>query len=128
MKCKYPPDQNGYKHSQSPTVVSVQLDGGASRTRLDKLGAVYRVPVQWTGDNNMYDYMMAFYRTATAFGSLTFTIDLMIDSSNMTEYVAKFVPESFQLSSQSGFTFIVAAELEVIPIPTNQTADLALLA
>lgn len=123
-----PPDQNGYQPQWGQTAISVQLDGGASRFRADQLGAAFQVPVQWTVSKHNYEFLLAFYRTAIDYGTLPFTIDLLLDSGSMQTYTAHFVPSTFKLTSQSGFTWVVAATLEVLPDASYASGDAALIA
>jgi len=110
-----PPDQSGYKAKYGKTVVSAQLDGGAGRYRADQLGASFTVDVKWTVNLTNFNYLSAFYRRAVAFGSLPFTIALMIDNGSMNNYQAYFVPDTFQLASQTGLQYVISATIEVMP-------------
>lgn len=122
------PDQANYVAPQGHTVVSTMLDGGASRYRADQQGAVSLVVVEWTCNATNYNYLLAFYRTAIAFGSLPFTISLILDSNIPQVYVARFVPDTFGLTSTSGQTYIVGATLEVTPNPAYAAGDAAIIA
>lgn len=110
-----PPDQSGYSVTDGNEVIAVKLDGGASRYRRDVLGATSTVTVQWSVDPDVYRYLRAFYKTATANGSTPFLIDLLLDEPSLTEHKAYFVPGSMRLQSQKGLEYIVAAQLEVTP-------------
>lgn len=123
-----PPDQANYVAPFGHTVLSAQLEGGASRFRQDQLGAVFLLAVQWTCDAFNYNYLMAFYRTAISYGALPFTIGLLLDSGAIQTYTAHFVPDTFGLTSQSGNTFIVGATLEVIPNSSYASGDAAIIA
>lgn len=112
-KLKLHPDKAGYAVDRGTEIISAKLDGGASKIRKDILNAAFRVSVQWITHPDGYNYLNAFYRTSTANGSLPFTIDLYLDKSEPVEFSAQFVPDTFKLSSQSGETYYVSAELEV---------------
>lgn len=123
-----PPDQSNYQLTDGHTTVSTQLDGGAGRYRADVLGASYRLVCQWTCDKRNFNYIKAFYRTSTVFGSLPFQIALMIDGGDLDTYTAYFLPDTFNLISQSGNTWIVGATLEVLFDPTFSSGDAAIIA
>jgi hypothetical protein len=113
-KVEIPPDQDNFSLTDEADVLTVRLDGGASRYRLDKTGSTSRCTVQWTTDRDGYTYLRGFYRTVKN-GALPFLIDLYYDESILTEHQAYFIPGSFKLARQYGYTFVVAAELEVYP-------------
>lgn len=123
-----PPDQNGYQVQHGTSVVSSKLDGGASRFRADQLGAAFTVVVQWTLNLKNWNYLSAFYRTTTLFGSLPFTIDLMLDGGDMQTYTVHFLPDTFNLVSQSGHTWVAGATLEAIPDTSYAAGDAAIIA
>lgn len=124
-----PPDQASYASQFGHTTVATALDGGASRFRADQLGASFLVQVQWTCDKVNYDYLCAFYRLATNFGSLPFLLPLYLDSSDLLlPYTVHFVPDTFGLKSQVGQTFVMGASLEVLPDPSRYVNDAATVA
>lgn len=108
-------------------VLATKLEGGASRTRLDKVGAAHEVQVQWMLEATGYNYLMAFYRTEIDFGSLPFTIKMKsVDAAALETYTAKFAsPPS--LTAFHGNIFQVSATLEVTPLAHNESADQALI-
>lgn len=122
-KLVIPPDSSSYAAQRGAEVLAVQLDGGASRIRADILGASYLVSVQWIVDPAGYDYLNAFFRTATTRGSASFTIDLVLDNSTLSEYSAIFTPSTFKLASQVGLSYTVTAQLEVIPSASGSETD-----
>jgi hypothetical protein len=125
-----PPDQGDYSFDEGyDTTVSVQLDGGAGRYRADQLGATRKFKVRWSCDGLVnYNYLMAFYRTAIAFGSLPFTTELLLDSSAMQTYMCYVIPNTWRLESQSGNLFIVSAQLEVLPNSSYYADDAEIIA
>lgn len=123
-----PPDQANYVSQFGHTVISTELDGGASRFRGDQLGSSFKVTVQWTMNVKNYNYLTAFYRNAINFGADPFTVGLYLDSAAIQNYTAHFVPDSFGLTSQQGLTFIVGAVLEVIPDSSYYATDAATVA
>ena len=123
-----PVDRQGYTVDEGDTNVAIQLDGGGPRIRADQQGAVKTAHCQWTVDSDDYDYLEAFYRTATDCGASPFNISLVgIDSQTPGTYVAWFVPKTKRLVSQSGLTYVVAADLWVVPNPVDPNADLQLI-
>jgi hypothetical protein len=118
-----PPDQNSYSISAgSDDTVEVALDGGASRRRADKDQATRTIAVQWSVDDVGYNYLQAFYRTATAKGSMPFLCGLVNDQA-IDNYTCWFVDKTFVLSSTMGNTFVVTANLEVLPTAIDETQD-----
>jgi hypothetical protein len=65
---------------------------------------------------------MAFYRTVTQRGALVFQINLIVDSEDLGEVNAHFVPNTVKLTGQAGLSFTVAGELEVLT-PNNPTQE-----
>lgn len=128
MKCKLQPDSTNYDAISNAASVSVQLDGGASRFRKDQLGAAVVVDAQWSLGPDDYNWIMAFYRTGTDQGADAFTIDLVWDKADVATYTAHFVPGTFSLASQIGLTYVVKAQLEIIPLPVDTDADNTILA
>ena len=123
-----PVDRQGFSVEEGDTNVAIQLNGGAPRVRADQLGAVKTVHCQWILNQNDYDYLEAFYRTATNFGANPFNISLIgIDSSTAAIYVAWFVPQTKRLVSQSGLTYVISADLWVLPNRIDSNDDLQLL-
>ena len=119
----------GYSVDFGDNTIATKLDGGASRYRLDKLGAAHQVKVQWLLETQGYDYLMAFYRTEIAYGSLPFTIDLKaLDGAALGTYTARIQPGSLRLSGFLGTLYQVTATLEISPATYNESADEALIA
>lgn len=120
-----PPNSASYSGKMSEgEVITVQLDGGASRYRRAQIGFVHSVTVEWTIGLAAYNYLCAFFRLSTRMGSLPFTIDLILEGAALATYTARFKPGTFGISGQEGATYIVEAELEVTPLTVNDTTDL----
>jgi hypothetical protein len=115
------PERSGYTYTEGEVALTVKLAGGASKTRLDLLNATTNINVKWNCSLGGYNYLKAFYRTATKFGSLPFLIDLLYDSGTVEEYTAKFVSGTLRLTSQSGLLYVMEAVLEVSS--NNPSAD-----
>jgi len=124
MKLLLVPDSSAYSVERGDEVLSVILDGGASKFRKDIIDAAFRVNVAWILDPEGYQYLNAFFRTATARGSLPFEIDLVLDTTEYQECVAHFIPGSFKLTAQKGLSYFVSATLEVeAPVNLTEEAD-----
>lgn len=108
--------------------VMVELEGGAGRYRLDKIGTTHRAPVMWVLEAQAYNYLMAFYRTEIDFGSLPFTINIKsVDAAASTTYTARIIPGTFKLAAYHGGVYEVAATLELTPQAHNESADQSLI-
>jgi hypothetical protein len=119
----------GFSVGFGNNVLSTELDGGASRTRLDKIGAAHKVQVQWMLEARGYNYLEAFYRTEICLGALPFTVKLKaVDTSNLGTYTAKIVPGTFGLIGFFENIYQVGATLELTPLAVNESADQALIA
>jgi hypothetical protein len=122
MRLLTPPDRAGYSVDYGQETVHTQLDGGAGRYRLDIINASKKVTCQWILDQAQFTYFMAFYRTVTQRGALVFQINLIVDSEDLGEVNAHFVPNTVKLTGQAGLSFTVAGELEVLT-PNNPTQE-----
>lgn len=122
-----PPDNSAYAAQRGSEVLSVKLDGGSSRTRLDVFGAPFTVDVVWIVDPAGFNYLNAFFRTATIHGSIPFKVAMVLDSATLTQYTAIFVPNTFKLTQQQGLAYYLAAQLEVRPLPVTAAADNTLM-
>lgn len=71
-----------------------------------------------------YDYLMSFYRTEIAYGSLPFTIDLKaVDGSALGTYTARIMPGTLRLAEYLGNLYQVGATLEIVPATADEIAD-----
>lgn len=121
-----PPNSASYSGKMSEgEVITVQLDGGASRYRRAQIGFVHNVTVEWTVNLAAYNYLCAFFRLATRMGSLPFTIDLILEGAALTTHTARFKPGTFGINGQEGQTYTVGAELEVTPLAVVDATDLS---
>lgn len=128
QKLIIPPDQNGYSVMDGNEVLSVQLDGGASKFRQDILNSVSKVSVQWTLDATQFNYIRSFYKYTLISGSLPFLLDLYIDNPfELTEHVCHITPGTFSLKSQMGQSFVVGCTIEAEPIADQNLIDAGLL-
>jgi hypothetical protein len=106
------PDSNSYGVKDGKEVISVQLDGGASRFRRDVVGASSTISVKWTVDADGYRTLRDFYESIGN-GAEPFLIDLIWEDADLTEHEAHIIPGTFKLDSQEGRTYVVSADLEV---------------
>ena len=118
------PESSGYTSQHPDNVISIQLDGGASRFRLDKIGGVHIVTVEWILVPDEYHYFNAFHRAVTKSGSEPFFIDLITYLGDAVEHTAHFVPGSVSLSQQIARVYYVSAQLEVLPVPINDQDEI----
>lgn len=126
-----PPDQANYATTIGETVIATKLDGGASRFRADQLNVASQVAVQWDCNQKNYDYLMAFWRTSIANGSLPFTMDLILDYGKLETYTCRILPGTFGLTSTKGQQYIVGATLEVLSldaVPGDESSDSTIIA
>lgn len=116
LKFAYIPDASGYTvEDAAADVIAIQLDGGASRYRRDRIGSYSMVNVRWTLDPDEYRYFRSFYRFALEKGAKPFLVDLVLDTQFPQEHEAHFVPGSVRLQEQKGHAYFVTAQLEVKP-------------
>jgi hypothetical protein len=114
LKCLQPVVRDNYSAQDGNSVYAVQLDGGSSRFRQDQLNPAGTITVQWTLDGPGYDVLRAFYASVN-YGADPFLIDLLWEAQGVLEYTVHFVPGTFKLTSQRGYTYVVQATLEVLP-------------
>lgn len=126
MKLLLTPEAAGYSAAFGEEVIRTQLEGGSGRYRADMLNSSSMVECSWTLTAAQYNYLAAFYRTHKK-GAVPFEIDLILDSAEKVERVANFMPNTFQLTGQSGPNYFVKATLEVQPMAIDAAADLAIV-
>lgn len=123
------PDQASYAVSDSSNeVVRVQLQGGAGRYRRDILNGSKIVNAVWTVGRDEYDYLQMFYRVMTYRAGEPFSANLIIGENDLTKHECRFIPGSWQLQSQKGLTYVVAAQLEVTALPYDYIYEDSLIA
>lgn len=111
-KLELAPDDDGYTVTPSSEVILTVVEGGPSRVRRDLLGSSTKVTCTWTVGEEDYQYLRAFY-LASLSGASKFRLDLIVDTPEPVERVVRFLSGSMKLRSQSAFTYVVTAELEV---------------
>ena len=125
---KINPESASYSVKDGMSFVGVQLDGGQSRFRKDKIGSARIVDVQWSFDRNEYLYFTSFYNTTIDEGSLSFNIYLILDDPIPVLHQVHFVSDTKKLSSQTGHSYRVSAQLEEIPVPIDDVLNAARVA
>lgn len=122
------PDSSNYSVTEGNDAISVTLDGGLPRQRLDVLGASKTIECQWILDRAEYAYIRAFYKDVTLLSGVVFLIDLIIDDPVIEEHTVLFTPGSLQLSRQEGLAYTVKATLEAKPLIRTATYDSTIVA
>ena len=114
-KLQLRPEQSTYVFNPAEDVVSVTVEGGASRSRRTVIGSHAIIDCTWTLNFADYQYLRAFYHSVGKQGSAPFLIDLLLDQPYLEEFEAKFVPDTFEMSEPIGLSFKQSAQLEVKP-------------
>lgn len=122
---KFPlrPQSASYSVASADTVIGSQLNGGASRTRIDVIGGTQLVNVTFKCTPIKHKVLEAFYNTVANNGSLYFAIDLVLDSPDCKTYKAKFVPNSKNLDNRQHTISFYSAQLEVYPLKPDADFD-----
>lgn len=107
------PDQ-GYQVDPGLEAFQGKALFGRPRVRSGLQNELYSVQVQWTCSAARWEYLRAFYRTTTKYGSLPFQISLYIEDATQAVYKAYFVPGTFKLTKVRGTTHTAVATLDVM--------------
>ncbi len=126
-KFKYLPEQSGYTYNNQQNILSVKLDGGLSKTRVDLVDGPAIVEVEWIFDLGEYQWFRAFFNQAINYGTNPFLIDLVLDQPYHQEFTAKFVADSISTTDVAGLSLHVSAQLEVLPIDNSEIDTFVLL-
>ncbi|WP_286938881.1 hypothetical protein [Achromobacter sp. UBA4530] len=124
QKMPFRPAQAGYAAEFGDGTLRVTLDGGASRYRARISGNSDTVTATWVLRGEQYSAFMGFVRNQRRSGSVSFLIDLPLQSHESVEYEAAFVPRTVRLVSKTAAVFTVAASLEVFSKQEFDDADL----
>jgi hypothetical protein len=113
--CPYTPEKAGYavQGRAAGAVIEIQLDGGLPAKRLNKLGSVSRVTVQWDLSlaSGAFAAMVTFWKTTLSYGTLQANFPLVLDGA-LANYLGSFVAGTFQApSAAQGDTYTVTADL-----------------
>lgn len=110
-KLKLQADSSSYSVQFSNENTVVKLDGGASRVRKTMIKGTHTVNITLKLNPKSYQYFMAFYRKSTSNGAKKFLMDLIIDGLK-DEYVCVMLPNSLQLQSQTGNSYVIVYTVE----------------
>jgi len=123
MKCPFSPAQAGYSAGFQDGVLSVVLDGGPPRARLDVQGAPMPVSATWVLTGSEYDVFQGFLRVWARTGGSPVEMDLILDTSSLETYQVMFEPKSFRLVSKQGGVLTVSGTLLVLPLDKYLDAE-----
>ena len=126
-KLTLPPDQFSYVYNPAKDVVSIELDGGLSKSRRDIQGSAAIIDCNWFLNLADYQYFRAFFNFNTKKGAQSFLIDLLVDQPYLEEYEAKFVPDSVTMDNPIGLSRKITARLEIVPIEDSDFDEMILL-
>lgn len=110
------PESSSYSVEAPKETLSIKLDGGASRFRVDNTRNFYKVSVKWVFDAVEYRYWRGFFRMVLGSGALPFTLDLITIRPSPEEHVVQIIPGTVRLQEQRGTYYGVTAELEAYPV------------
>lgn len=109
------PNEDAYQLNFGNGNISTGEETGSLRVRRYLRGTPHLVAITWTAVGLEFDYLRAFWRTATKFGVKPFLIDLPVRRQKPIEHVAMFVPGSFAFEGQTGVSYSVSAKAYVVP-------------
>ena len=122
------PDSAQYSAQQGSSVVWTQLDGGSPRVRLNQVNPDAVVNLSWSGlDASTFSYMQAFFRTTIMYGSLPFTLNMIIDDSSLQPYLCRLVPGTWKTPGQTGYSYAISAQVSCQPLITTAQNDTSLV-
>lgn len=122
------PDSNSYNVKFGDGNIATRLNGGASRVRKDTVDNVHSINVAFSLNKEQYQYMMAFYRHITKRGALPFLMDLITDEGSPQTHKVQIVPNTFQLTEQSGRKYGITFTVEAEPLNEHAESDTQLIA
>lgn len=122
-KMPFQPAQVGFAATFGDGTQRIALDGGSARYRAGMQNMSDTVQATWVLRGENYAAFNGFVRNARRAG-VPFLIDLSLQSHEMVEYEASFVPGSVQLVSRQGAVFTVVAQLEVFALDEFDDATL----
>ena len=114
FKLTLPPDQAGFAFAPDPEVIRNKGVAG-SRYRRDVIGASNEYNVVWSLGPEETEYLKSFFDLNQHKGGEPFLLDLYMDTSELQELEAQFIPGTFKLQAQQGLLFTWGAQLEVRP-------------
>lgn len=117
------PEKSSYVYQKQSGVISTDIAGGLSRSRLDLVGTASLVNCQWIFTAEEYEYFQYFFRFIAKEASNSFICPLILDKRTQQDFICKFVVDSIELSQPSAFSFIVTASLEVEPLVYDEVDE-----
>ena len=120
-------DRDQYSIVPGAEVEEVQVEAGPPWRRRDFFGATHQVSLQLVLEPFAYTYLMAFWRTTLGKGTLPFLIDLIIDTSELSEYQATLVGGKLS-TTINGDAYLVTGMLSVLRAPDEADNDDAIIA
>jgi hypothetical protein len=120
--------QDGYTIREAENVLRAKVSAGASRQRLDQIGAPLEGDVQLFLDPLEYQYWRIFYRRRIMFGSLPFLMGLVIETAQVEDCEVLIIPGTYS-NNIRGTAHLVQFQVEIKrPIAPSEEADESFLA
>lgn len=107
------PLQSSYSVKYGTSVERIALRGGFGRYVQTKNAKKHLVDLAFTLREDDFIYFRAFYLN-WQLNPLPFLISLIIEDSEFREYIAQFVPDSFNFNELNGSIFSVSAQVVVV--------------
>lgn len=107
------PLQSSYSVKYGTSVERIALRGGFGRYVQTKNAKKHLVDLAFTLREDDFIYFRAFYLN-WQLNPLPFLMSLIIEDSEFREYIAQFVPDSFNFNELNGSVFSVSAQVVVV--------------
>lgn len=120
-KLQASPERANYALGDSHDKLQINY-GLGSRFRRNLFNTYRLVTVNWVASRSTYSFLAQAYRAFINSGGAPFLMDLLIDTTDLTEYECEFVTGSFKLDRVSALTFYVSATIRVRPIDFDVTS------
>lgn len=122
-KLNFNPISASYTFAEPAQTLHQSLPGGLPRQRADMIGGMSRlVSATFVCGQAEYEYLIRFIRQNIADDCSLIQIDLLITDSELLEFNAYIVPNTFALDSIDGITFTCSMQFQVIPLDTESTS------
>lgn len=122
-KLNFNPISASYTFAEPAQTLHQSLPGGLPRQRADMIGGMSRlVSATFVCGQAEYEYLVRFIRQNIADDCSLIQIDLLITDSELLEFNAYIVPNTFALDSIDGITFTCSMQFQVIPLDTESTS------
>lgn len=121
------PDADDLSLRRAPGGRGDSLDAPSTAFGLMEQLQASAIDLTWSGLSAWdFDYLMAFWRTATGGGVKPFLVDLPIQGRVPVECRAVFVGPPPEVSRMNGLALTVKAKLEAMPLTPVSASDAAL--